>query len=355
MWTVNRPMPGGRACLRGSEGECFLVLPSRQSLPAALLAATAAPGQAAEDDEGEAARIRIASFVDLFPPPPTADGAHRGSPEKVMEVYNKWLTDNSSLVGQSYEAMSPDQRQSLHNLMSSLYAAAGEGEHAFKTVAYLVDHKLPEPSKAYREKGYPVDQIHETVSKNMAKARDAMIRELVASIGQEQKWRICISDSGNTESGMKSDLDQTVYVYRAGDDGKGWIRDESLDAEFIRLFERRWNEKHGTLSIGSLDIASIPGSSRFPDPRVVSSSKFVEAFKGTIDRLRQTPAPTRPTGPSSSRCSSAPQRRLNGRMCGRFRSTGPRRGISTARGRARRSSTRSSPWRPCSTEACRPN
>ena len=206
-----------------------------------------------------------------------------------MEVYNKWLTDNGSLVGQSYEAMSPDQRQSLHNLMSSLYAAAGEGEHAFKMVAYLVDHKLPEPSKAYRDKRYPVDQIHEAVSKNMAKARDAMIRELVASIGEEQKWRVCISDSGNTESGMKSDLDQTVYVYRAGDDGKGWIRDESLDAEFIRLFERRWNEKHGTLSIGSLDIASIPGSSRFPDPRVVSSSKFVEAFKGTIDRLRQTP------------------------------------------------------------------
>lgn len=260
-------------------------------LPVALLAATVALGQSAEDDEDqrEATRIRIASFVDLLPPPPTEEGAHRGSPEKVMEVYNKWLTDNGSLVGQSYEAMSPDQRQSLHNLMSSLYAAAGEGEHAFKMVAYLVDHKLPEPSKAYREKGYPVDQIHETVSKNMAKARDAMIRELVASIGQEQKWRICISDSGNTESGMKSDLDQTVYVYQASPDGKGWIRDESLDGEFIRLFKQRWEEKHRGLSIGSLDIASIPGSSRFPDPRVVSSSKFVEAFKGTIDRLRQTP------------------------------------------------------------------
>ena len=57
---------------------CFCLAAADPS--AALLAATAAPGQAAEGRaEGEAARIRIASFV-VCSPPPTEDALW--SPER---------------------------------------------------------------------------------------------------------------------------------------------------------------------------------------------------------------------------------------------------------------------------------
>ena len=53
------------------------------------------------------------------------------------------------------------------------------------------------------------------------------------------KWKIYRSDSGNQNSGMASDIDQTVFVYVKDDKTGHWQRAEGLDSVFVRLTRKR--------------------------------------------------------------------------------------------------------------------
>ena len=58
-------------------------------------------------------------------------------------------------------------------------------------------------------------------------------------------------------------------------DGKlSKIRAPDLDEVFLNEFNTKWQKNYGELSLKMLDVVSIKGSARFPDPRYVSFNDF---------------------------------------------------------------------------------
>ncbi|GJL79009.1 MAG: hypothetical protein NPINA01_19980 [Nitrospinaceae bacterium] len=183
-----------------------------------------------------------------------------GSAEKALKIYEAWKNKPGG-PGPITEKK-----------MIEIYKAAGEGSTAFKTLAHLIQE----------------NKISNQHSVEMAKHRERWIEEIVLKIGEDNGWQIGRSDSGNTSSGMKSDLDQTFYVFERSSDGKSFVRNEKRDNEFIELFKQRWEQKHPGISLEALDIASIEGRNRFPDPRD-TTIEFSKKFRRTIEALRNTP------------------------------------------------------------------
>jgi hypothetical protein len=131
-------------------------------------------------------------------------------------------------------------------------------------------------------------------SLDMADLRTALILETQARICEEHGWKLYRSDSGNQSSGMRSDIDQTIYVYKRDAHGN-WIRSEADDARFIDIFQERFPQE-ARFTLASLDVATIAGKDKFPDPR--RSSRQIEAGGGrpfsehaatTMEALRKTP------------------------------------------------------------------
>ncbi len=162
------------------------------------------------------------------------------------------------------------------DVMRALYAAAGNDHDAFKRVAFLI------------QKGLDGRRISDRHSVDMARVREAWIDATILAIGERNGWRIARSDSGNTASGMKSDLDQTFYVW-TWDDAKGvWKRAPEFDKTFIERFRTAWKEQR-PVTLDALDVASIEGRNRFPDPRDLEVTIYWDEYKRTLDELGRTP------------------------------------------------------------------
>jgi len=235
----------------------------RVKLRIALLLLALAPFVRSEEED-ERARV-VFHFTELKP---------GGSAEAALKVYNEWVANGAD----------PGR---LPSAMEAMYEAAGGGAKSFKKVAHLIAKGLkPEEVSDKSLRHLQVDEAH---SRQMAAIREANIESVLADILKSRKgeWKIGRSDSGNPDSGMKSDLDQTLYVLKKGPHGQ-WVRDLDADRELIREFERRWKEKFPNLSLDALDIASIEGKQRFPDPRDTHLD-FEGKFLETIDTLRRTP------------------------------------------------------------------
>jgi len=233
------------------------------ALLAVLLFAAAGPAQE-PDREPERARVVYLRAVRI---------EKGGSAEAALKVYNDWRGGAGDAIPAS--------------VMERMYEAAGGGEKAFKTVALLIDKGLAPEDVA--DKSLKTLQIRNEHSVQMAEIRERYIEDIIGEILGEKKgeWKVARSDSGNTSSGMKSDLDQTFYVFKKGPYGQ-WVRDPEADKVFIELFESKWRRKHKVLSLAALDVASIQGKNRFPDPRDVWLD-FETKFLSTIDALRRTP------------------------------------------------------------------
>jgi hypothetical protein len=227
-----------------------------------------APSARSEGDEKEKEKERarvVFHFTEVKP---------GGSAEKALAEYNKWVNDGADPA-------------KLPKTMEAMYKAAGGGATSFKKIAHLIAKGL-EPGEV-ADKSLKHLQIDEAHSKQMAKIREANIERIVEDILKSKKgeWKIGRSDSGNPSSGMKSDLDQTLYVLKKGPNGQ-WVRDLNADKLFIQELNRRWKAKFPHLSLAAMDIASIEGKQRFPDPRDVHLD-FEGKFLETIDTLRRTP------------------------------------------------------------------
>jgi len=160
--------------------------------------------------------------------------------------------------------------------MARIYEKAGNNHHAFGIVAKLISMK----------------SIDNAYSLEMARVRDGMIDKRLLKIAAEKNWRIARSDSGNQTSGMKSDLDQTFYVFEYDEKTKTYKRASlEADAELVRLFEQRWTDGPGKalIPLSALDIASIMGANRFPDPRDVTIENYHVEYERVIRALRKTP------------------------------------------------------------------
>ncbi len=259
--------------------------PGRKAVGAILLAAVLCIAAALHVAEGSAARpagrqdedkrARLAYFVNSIP---------GSNAEAALAEYNRFMAENTTLTVENAKG-----------LLAKMYSAAGEGHEAHKTVALLIKEGLSQANtsgefnEAFNKGDFKYRQISEPDSVTLAKARDALIEEVTLKILEDHKadgWVVARSDSGNVKSGMKSDLDQTFYVYKI-EDGKK-VRYENLDKIFIDEFKTKWQTNASTkgISLGALDVVSIEGSSRFPDPRQVSLENYSKAFQGTISELR---------------------------------------------------------------------
>ena len=102
-------------------------------------------------------------------------------------------------------------------------ARPAPGKEAFHTVALVIDKGLEAPSEEFKAKKYSADPVNNELSLVMAEARDHWIDDVIIDVAERNHWKVRRSDSGNQTSGMKSDLDQTFYVFEP--DGKGgWKR-----------------------------------------------------------------------------------------------------------------------------------
>ena len=140
-------------------------------------------GQAPDEVDREAKRVRFANFNARLEP--VVEIGKGGSAEAALEVYREWAKGNASAKSMPVETM------------AKIYAAAGRDAKAFKKVAWLIKS----------------EEISGTHSIAMAEVREAAIQKIILEIGREKNLRIARSDSGNVTSGMKSDLDQTFYVF----------------------------------------------------------------------------------------------------------------------------------------------
>ncbi|MHC4669456.1 MAG: hypothetical protein ACYTFD_13720 [Planctomycetota bacterium] len=227
-----------------------------------------APSARSEGDEKEKEKERarvVFHFTEVKP---------GGSAEKALAEYSKWVNEGADPA-------------KLPATMEAMYKAAGGGATSFKKIAHLIAKGL-EPGEV-ADKSLKHLQIDEAHSKQMAKVREANIERIVEDILKSKKgeWKIGRSDSGNPSSGMKSDLDQTMYVFKKGPHGQ-WVRDLNADKLFVQEFSQRWKAEFPHLSLAAMDIASIEGKQRFPDPRDVQLD-FEGKFLETIDILRRTP------------------------------------------------------------------
>jgi hypothetical protein len=242
---------------------------------------TIVPLAIAEEQEDRELRERLSYFyseiVDLTPPEQAAGTDPRpGIEEKVMKVYNAW-------GGAATDRIPP-------NVMVAMYDAAGGGSKAFKVVAKLIDEgmdpSLIRDADAFEGKS---TQIGDTHSVQMAEMRDQWIEAVIEKVATKEgrTWEIARSDSGNVTSGMKSDLDQTFYVFEVDENGVR-KRKPDLDKLFIAEFEATWKADYPDISLDALDIASIEGKNRFPDPRDMKTN-FADEFRRTTMELRRTP------------------------------------------------------------------
>jgi hypothetical protein len=229
-------------------------------------------------DDDEARRVRQAYFlsevIDL-----TTRAAEPTHAEAAMKAY---------LAESAKGAITPEG-------MKRIYQAAGGDAHAFKVVATLIDKGLDPATivdTAYFKDRLPKDgnlKISGEHSLRMAGQRDLWIEEVIREVAMKHKppLEVARSDSGNIKSGMKSDLDQTFFVFEVDKQGQR-KRNPELDGAFIKQFEETWSRMHPDLPIAALDVSSIQGRDKFPDPRVVSEN-FSAEFRRTADALRRTP------------------------------------------------------------------
>jgi len=202
---------------------------------------------------------------------------HDGNYLEAMKEYNKWMNRPGGGV---------DKPVPL-DVMENMYKAAGGGKTGFKTIASLIQNGIELDEKTAKEHGITHTKIDDAHNVGMAQQRDVMIDAVINDVAKKNGWIIGRSDSGNVKAGIKSDLDQTFYVFDAADPKK-LKRVELKDGAFIGAFKTEWKEKHPNLSIETLDIASIEGRNRFPDPREVRVD-YLKAFDSTIRDLRATP------------------------------------------------------------------
>ena len=180
--------------------------------------------------------------------------------EAVKRIYQEWA-----------KGAGPDGKMS-RSKMNEIYKAGD-----FKTIKSLIENGT-------------ISKAH---SLNMADHRVVMCLEVLTEIAKENGWKVYRSDSGNQNSGMKSDVDQTVYVYKKDAEGK-WVRSEADDAKLMAEFNKRFPSKG--VSVESLDIATIAGKDKFPDPRRTKVQLDAEGLRGikahaveTMEALRKTP------------------------------------------------------------------
>ncbi|MEN6578012.1 MAG: PASTA domain-containing protein [Phycisphaerales bacterium] len=222
-----------------------------------------------------------------------AESAPGGSAEKLLILYNEFMRGGGNgLSGASVSELSVEDYAKLKAFVQSIYTeAARDGGSAHKKVALLISHALDESatSQAFNAGGYEHRQISDAMSVLMAQARDRMIEEAIVDVLEKHRaegWEVARSDSGNPKSGMRSDLDQTFYVFKRDPESGALVRDESLDSVFIDQLKQTWDGKFGDLRLDMLDVVSIEGRGRFPDPRAFSVHEFGPAYLGTIAELR---------------------------------------------------------------------
>ncbi|UCG59733.1 MAG: hypothetical protein JSU70_09480, partial [Phycisphaerales bacterium] len=236
-----------------------------------------------ESQQQQAERYRYAQVAESIP---------GGSSEKLLIMYNEFMGPDgpgNTIKSTPDGKLSSEDYAKLKDFVQKLYTEAGKGGgSAHKKVALLISNKLDESatSKAFNEGGYEHRQFSDDMSVLMAQARDRMIEEVVIDVLKAKGWEVARSDSGNPKSGMRSDLDQTFYVFKRDPESGSLVRDETLDSEFINTFKDTWAGKFGDLGLDMLDVVSIEGSNRFPDPRAFASHEFGKAYLGTIAKLR---------------------------------------------------------------------
>jgi len=216
-------------------------------------------------------RSRYAYFVE------TAPGGKvgiEGSPEAILTVFNEYIKgDGKSLVTMSDTAKIGDaDLAKLKTLMSQLYTEAAKGGgNPHKKVAMVISNELPDSatSKQFNDANYAHRDIPENINVLMGRARDLLIQKTIMKVAKANKWHVARSDTGNLDSGMRSDLDQTFFLFEYDEDGNK-VRVTDDDTRFIEAFGEAWDGKHGDLPLKSLDVVIIEDSNRFPDPRNTS-------------------------------------------------------------------------------------
>ncbi|MCU0916812.1 MAG: PASTA domain-containing protein [Planctomycetes bacterium] len=265
-------------------GSTFRILALALLLPAVILLVPPASANESGGREGQVAGSARAHVVESVP---------GGAPEKLLILYNEFMRDAGGVLTAGAEGeLSAEAYVKLKDFVQRFYVEAGRGGgSAHKKAALLISHALDESatSKAFNDAGYAHRQISDTMSVLMARTRDRMIEEAMVEALEKHRadgWEVARSDSGNPKSGMRSDLDQTFYVFRRDPQSGALIRDESLDSVFIDQFKQTWDGKFGDLRLDMLDVVSIEGRGRFPDPRAFSIHEFGPAYLGTIAELR---------------------------------------------------------------------
>lgn len=243
-------------------------VPVLEPLLSLALLAPALAQHPRDDQEDERVRhvYRRSAVVEIRP---------GGSVEEALRVYDAWMRGPGG----------PDVPLP-ETVMVEMYRAAGGDGAAFEKVAFLIQEGLDESLVA----GEPLRHlsVSERHSVDMARTRERWIQETLLEVGRRNRWRIARSDSGNTTSGMKSDLDQTLYVFEWDEEMGAWKRAPHRDAELIAAFRDEWARKR-PIGLGALDVASIEGRDRFPDPRDVEVEHFWNENARTTEALRSTP------------------------------------------------------------------
>jgi hypothetical protein len=211
-----------------------------------------------------------------------------GVPEQVLALYNKFMDHRGNLPTAGRGRLSEADLKTATELMRTLYVPAESSGDAHGTVALLIKQGLESDSLSEDFKAkYKRTQIGEDASRLMASAREQMIEATILDVlGKRKDLHVARSDTGNPDSGMRSDLDQTFFVFRVDTTTGARSRAPDMDQAFLQDFHSVWKTRYGDLTLRMLDVVSMKGSARFPDPRYVSVDSFASAYHKAAGDLR---------------------------------------------------------------------
>lgn len=149
------------------------------------------------------------------------------------------------------------------------FAAAGDGKNLSAMGELFKDHPFEVVEKIAKEK-----HLTDVEADGLARMRRMMINEAmakaIAAVDPDRLLTIGMLDSGNKNSGIASDVDQTVFVMPKDAARKLGIDENKVIAEFDAQFKKTFGVPPSRLGIESLN-----GADFFPDWRQAHSTDKV--------------------------------------------------------------------------------
>lgn len=226
---------------------------------------------------------------------PQGEGEERGSGPRFKR--SPWRFVNVFKEVRDLRGFDEGAKQAAAQDVKSKLAAVGAGDDYRPIGALFEAHPFPSIEAVAKQKGEK-RLISEADSAKLALARREMINramgEAIRALDPEGRLTIGMLDSGNKNSGIASDVDQTVFVMPK--DLAATLKPAVTEATVIERFNQEFKKQFGCTP-ERMGIESLNGADFYPDWRQKQTvAGFVVEADRVVDEKRKNPEAYRSEG-----------------------------------------------------------